>query len=203
MEEEKVGKIDCICEALYQAHDGEKLVELFRPDIQNIMFYRYRYSSSVLRAYLYALFHMRRFEELFQAIAANTFEQKYFEELQDLWYKARYAEVLRQFYKRNKYPTLEDKKEIARITDLQIVQVYIRFIANNLKKKVVTSMPCNTKGNLTVDNIICEQNYVKVNCQNNFCLQISNWFKNRRQRDKSSSDRFSPPVQLQFDSLLI
>ncbi|KHN84918.1 Homeobox protein SIX4 [Toxocara canis] len=157
------------------------------------MFYRYRYSSSVLRAYLYALFHMRRFEELFQAIAANTFEQKYFEELQDLWYKARYAEneqrrqkelgavekyrlrkkhppprsiwdgqetiysfkenarkVLRQFYKRNKYPTLEDKKEIARITDLQIVQ-------------------------------------------------ISNWFKNRRQRDKSSSDRFSPPVQLQFD----
>uniref|UniRef100_F1LFK7 Homeobox protein SIX4 n=1 Tax=Ascaris suum TaxID=6253 RepID=F1LFK7_ASCSU len=161
------------------------------------MFYRGRYSSSVLRAYLYTLFHTRRFEELFQAIAANTFEQKYFEELQDLWYKARYAEneqrrqkelgavekyrlrkkhppprsiwdgqetiysfkenarkVLRQFYKRNKYPTLEDKKEIARITDLQIIQ-------------------------------------------------ISNWFKNRRQRDKSSTDRFTPPVQLQFDNLLI
>ncbi|VDK52094.1 unnamed protein product, partial [Anisakis simplex] len=190
-------QIDCICEALYQARDGDKLVELFRPDIQNIMFYRCRYSSSILRAYLYTLFHSRRFDELFQAITTNTFEPRYFEELQDLWYKARYAEneqrrqkelgavekyrlrkkhppprsiwdgqetiysfkenarkVLRQFYKRNKYPTLEDKKEIARITDLQIVQ-------------------------------------------------ISNWFKNRRQRDKSSSDRFSPPAQLHFDTLLI
>ncbi|OZC10723.1 homeobox domain protein [Onchocerca flexuosa] len=146
-------QIDCICEALYQARDGAKLLELFQPNVHNVMFYRCRYySSSVLRAYLYALYYSKRYEELFQTIASNTFEQRFYSELQDLWYKARYAEILRQFYRKNKYPTLEDKKEIARITDLKIIQ-------------------------------------------------ISNWFKNRRQRDKSSSTgQFSSAVPLQFDN---
>ncbi|KAL3984632.1 Homeobox domain family protein [Acanthocheilonema viteae] len=186
-------QIDCICEALYQARDGAKLLELFEPNAHNVMFYRCRYySSSVLRAYLYALYYGKRYEELFQTIASNTFEQRFYSELQDLWYKARYAEneerrqkelgavekyrlrkkhppprsiwdgqetiysfkenILRQFYKKNKYPTLEDKKEIARITDLKIVQ-------------------------------------------------ISNWFKNRRQRDKSSSTgQFSSALPIQFNN---
>ncbi|CAG9533127.1 unnamed protein product [Cercopithifilaria johnstoni] len=186
-------QIDCICEALYQARDGAKLFELFQPNIHNVMLYRCQYySSSVLRAYLYALYYGKRYEELFQMIASNTFEQRFYSELQDLWYKARYAEneerrqkelgavekyrlrkkhppprsiwdgqetiysfkenILRQFYRKNKYPTLEDKKEIARITDLKIVQ-------------------------------------------------ISNWFKNRRQRDKSSSTgQFSSTVPIQFDN---
>ncbi|VDK63356.1 unnamed protein product [Onchocerca ochengi] len=51
-------QIDCICEALYQARDGAKLLELFQPN----------------------------------TIASNTFEQRFYSELQDLWYKARYAE---------------------------------------------------------------------------------------------------------------
>uniref|UniRef100_A0A8R1XXI4 Homeobox domain-containing protein n=1 Tax=Onchocerca volvulus TaxID=6282 RepID=A0A8R1XXI4_ONCVO len=181
-------QIDCICEALYQARDGAKLLELFQPNVHNVMFYRCRYySSSVLRAYLYTLYYSKRYEELFQA-PSNTFEQRFYSELQDLWYKARYAENeerrqkelgavekyrLRKKHppprsiwdgqetiysfkenarKKNKYPTLEDKKEIARITDLKIIQ-------------------------------------------------ISNWFKNRRQRDKSSSTgQFSSAVPIQFDS---
>lgn len=61
-------QIDCICETLYQAKDGDKLLELFRPDIHNIMFYHVRCSSSVLRAYLYTLYHSQRYEELFQVI---------------------------------------------------------------------------------------------------------------------------------------
>ncbi|VBB29045.1 unnamed protein product [Acanthocheilonema viteae] len=86
-------QIDCICEALYQARDGAKLLELFEPNAHNVMFYRCRYySSSVLRAYLYALYYGKRYEELFQTIASNTFEQRFYSELQDLWYKARYAE---------------------------------------------------------------------------------------------------------------
>uniref|UniRef100_A0A1I8EJA2 Homeobox domain-containing protein n=1 Tax=Wuchereria bancrofti TaxID=6293 RepID=A0A1I8EJA2_WUCBA len=165
-------QIDCICEALYQARDGAKLLELFEPNANNIMFYRCRYySSSVLRAYLYALYYGKRYEELFQTIASNTFEQRFYNELQDLWYKARYAENeerrqkelgavekyrLRKKHpppRKNKYPTLEDKKEIARITDLKIIQ-------------------------------------------------ISNWFKNRRQRDKgSSTGQFSSGVPIQFDNL--
>ncbi|VDK50797.1 unnamed protein product [Gongylonema pulchrum] len=78
---------------MYQARDGEKLLELFEPNVHNVMFYRCRYnSSSVIRAYLYALYYSKRYEELFQMIASNTFDQRFYGELQDLWYKARYAE---------------------------------------------------------------------------------------------------------------
>ncbi|MFH4973733.1 hypothetical protein AB6A40_000442 [Gnathostoma spinigerum] len=190
-------QLDCICEALYKAQEGAKLLELFRPDVRNAIFYRYHFSSSVIRGYLYALYHSHRFEELFQAISTNRFEEKYFEELQDLWYKAKYAEneqrrhkelgavekyrlrkkhppprtiwdgeetvysfkensrkLLRQFYKRNKYPTLDEKKEISRVTELKIVQ-------------------------------------------------ISNWFKNRRQRDKGSSDHLCSNNQLKCDNIFV
>lgn len=37
---------------------------------------------------------IKNFNFKFQAIASNTFEQRFYGELQDLWYKARYAEVL-------------------------------------------------------------------------------------------------------------
>uniref|UniRef100_A0A0N5AN19 Homeobox domain-containing protein n=1 Tax=Syphacia muris TaxID=451379 RepID=A0A0N5AN19_9BILA len=171
-------QIDCICEALYRAKDGKKLAQLFAGNDYNLMLYHCQHSNVVIRAYLYMLFYCQRFEEFFQVIASHTFEQKYFKELQDLWYEAHYAQneqrrqkelgavekyrlrqkykppmtiwdgeetiynfkenarkVLRIFYKRNKYPTLEEKNEISKLTDLKIVQ-------------------------------------------------ISNWFKNRRQRDK-------------------
>ncbi|VDD87736.1 unnamed protein product [Enterobius vermicularis] len=174
-------QIDCICEALYKAKDGKKLMELFGQNGINFLRYRYHHSNSVIRAYLYMLYHCQRYDEFFQAIASHRFEQKYFKELQDLWYEAHYAQneqrrqkelgavekyrlrqkykppmtiwdgeetiynfkenarkILRLFYKRNKYPTLEEKNEISKLTDLKIVQ-------------------------------------------------ISNWFKNRRQRDKPRS----------------
>uniref|UniRef100_A0A0N4ZA45 Homeobox domain-containing protein n=1 Tax=Parastrongyloides trichosuri TaxID=131310 RepID=A0A0N4ZA45_PARTI len=175
-----VDQLECICEALYQEKNGERLVTLFKTDC--IIMNYYPYSSSVQRAYLYALYHSQKFDQLFNAISHSKFEEKYFEELQDLWYKARYAEnelrkqkelgpvekyrlrkkhppprsiwdgqetiysfkensrkVLRQFYRKNKYPTTEEKKDISRITGLKL-------------------------------------------------MQISNWFKNRRQRDKSTND---------------
>ncbi|KAK6754449.1 hypothetical protein RB195_013448 [Necator americanus] len=61
---------------------------------------------------------------------------------------------LKQFYKQNQYPTLDQKKEISRATDLEIVQ-------------------------------------------------ISNWFKNRRQRDKTRLEcaHYGRPEMMQLQTL--
>ncbi|GMT11009.1 hypothetical protein PFISCL1PPCAC_2306, partial [Pristionchus fissidentatus] len=170
---------DCICHTLYQAREGAQLVKLFREheQIMSSMGEEY-WTDYVLLGYLLAQFHSGQYDRLFETITRGTFSPKYYKELQELWYGARYKEsekkrkkllgavekyrirrkhpppstiwdgqetvysfkensrkYLKQFYKTNPYPSLEQKKEICRVTDLELVQ-------------------------------------------------ISNWFKNRRQREK-------------------
>ncbi|EPB79254.1 homeobox domain protein, partial [Ancylostoma ceylanicum] len=161
-------------------------------------------------AYIYALYHSGNFDRLFEVIGRSRFDERYYKELQEIWYKARYKEVgfaphsvneskrgkelgavekyrlrrkyppprsiwdgqetiysfkensrkytifqyLKQFYKQNQYPTLDQKKEISRATDLEIVQ-------------------------------------------------ISNWFKNRRQRDKTRLEcaQYGRPQMMQLQTL--
>ncbi|KAK6029477.1 homeobox domain protein [Ostertagia ostertagi] len=69
-------------------------------------------------------------------------------------FKENSRKYLKQFYKQNQYPTLDQKKEISRATDLEIVQ-------------------------------------------------ISNWFKNRRQRDKTRMEcaQYGRPQMVQLQTL--
>ncbi|KAI1730875.1 homeobox domain-containing protein [Ditylenchus destructor] len=178
-------QVEFICDSLYRWRDGARLVRLFqlvdpgRLATECVQHGSNKPSPSVLRAYLYALFHSGDYDTLFRVMAENSFPAYYQLELTDLWYEARYAEdqmrkhkklgpvdkyrirkkfppprsvwdgdeviysfkecarrVLKRFYEENKYPTSEEKREIARQTQLRIVQ-------------------------------------------------IANWFKNRRQRDKT------------------
>ncbi|KAE9416364.1 hypothetical protein Angca_007472, partial [Angiostrongylus cantonensis] len=191
-------QLDAICTALYQAKEGDQLVHLFH-DLDSQVLCSEWASQPIRIAYIYALYHAGNFDRLFEVIGRSRFDERYYKELQEIWYKARYKEneskrgkelgavekyrlrrkyppprsiwdgqetiysfkensrkvsylknsirvfflfikvqfqYLKQFYKQNQYPTLDQKKEISRATDLEIVQ-------------------------------------------------ISNWFKNRRQRDKT------------------
>ncbi|CAD6186800.1 unnamed protein product [Caenorhabditis auriculariae] len=172
-----IEQLEAICTTLYQAHDGNRLVALFH-QVGTAEAWQ---NESILVAYIYALYHAGDFDRLFHILQTRPFSANRFKELQDIWYNARYKEnemkrgkelgavekyrlrrkypppktiwdgeetvysfkensrkYLKQFYKQNKYPTMEQKREISRITQLQLVQ-------------------------------------------------ISNWFKNRRQRDKPAS----------------
>lgn len=43
-------------------------------------------SPSILRAYLYALYHSKKFEDLFRIMSENHFDSRYHDELKELWY---------------------------------------------------------------------------------------------------------------------
>ncbi|CAI4229739.1 unnamed protein product [Auanema sp. JU1783] len=176
-------QLDTLCMALYKAEDGIALTKLFSDNMSNPLVNPLYASQPVLIAYIYTLLFMGKFDLMFEMIAKTSFEEDYFKELQELWYQGRYKENavkrgkelgpvekyrlrrkypppasiwdgqetvysfkensrkrLRDFYQHNPYPTLEQKKEISRVTELKIVQ-------------------------------------------------ISNWFKNRRQRDKTSKEQ--------------
>ncbi|GMT00171.1 hypothetical protein PENTCL1PPCAC_22345, partial [Pristionchus entomophagus] len=172
-------QFDCICHTLYQSKEGGPLVKLFRENetLLSRMGEEY-WTDYVVLGYLLAQFHSEQYERLFETISRGVFSTRHYKELQDLWYAGRYKEsekkrhkilgavekyrirrkypppstiwdgqetvysfkensrkYLKQFYTSNPYPSLEQKKEICRVTDLELVQ-------------------------------------------------ISNWFKNRRQREK-------------------
>uniref|UniRef100_A0A914EC57 Homeobox domain-containing protein n=1 Tax=Acrobeloides nanus TaxID=290746 RepID=A0A914EC57_9BILA len=169
-------QIDCICESLYQAKDGDRLVRLFKSD-PNIIVY-YSYSSSVLRAYLYALFHMQKFEDLFSLMAQSRFDEKYFEELKLLWYEARYAEDQQRKKKElgpvDKYRLRKKHPPPRSIWDGQEV---IYSFKENSRMTLRSFYKRNKYPSPEEKREILRQTGLKIQ-------QISNWFKNRRQRDK-------------------
>ncbi|KAF8384895.1 unc-39 [Pristionchus pacificus] len=182
-------QFNCLCHTLYQAREGGPLVQLFH-DYEGILstIGEEYWTDHVILGYLLAQYHSGEYDRLFETISRGTFPAKHYKELQDLWYAGRYKEsekkrqkilgavekyrirrkfpppptiwdgqetvysfkensrkYLKQFYKTNPYPSLEQKKEICRVTDLELVQ-------------------------------------------------ISNWFKNRRQREKGEKALPSPLI---------
>lgn len=49
--------------------------------------------STNVSAYIYALYHAGNFDRLFEVIGRSRFDERYYKELQEIWYKARYKEV--------------------------------------------------------------------------------------------------------------
>ena len=169
-------QIDCIVEVLFQSSELDKLTRfLWSLPTTELL----RGSETVMKARAVVAFHTRNFRELYTLLESYTFSPKNHDLLQDVWYKAHYFEAektrgrllgavdkyrirrkfplpktiwdgeetiycfkeksrnkLKDSYKKNKYPTPEEKKNLAKSSGLTLTQV-------------------------------------------------SNWFKNRRQRDRT------------------
>ncbi|TKR60200.1 hypothetical protein L596_027486 [Steinernema carpocapsae] len=177
-------QIDVICESLYLSRESEKLFELFQSD-PNLIQYTVQ-SSSVQRAYLLVLLHKEHFAEFASFVETNKFDPMYHEELQNLWYEAKYAETAKKRDKalvavdkyrlRKKYPpplTISDGQE--RIYSFK--ESSRKVLQKFYKKNRYPSMEDKRE--------IARQTQLKP-------VQIANWFKNRRQREKTSSDLVKP-----------
>uniref|UniRef100_A0AC34FDZ9 Homeobox domain-containing protein n=1 Tax=Panagrolaimus sp. ES5 TaxID=591445 RepID=A0AC34FDZ9_9BILA len=178
-------QVTCICESLYQTKDGKRLISFFSSDSQ--LWQRYVTNSSVTIAYLYALFSFGKYQEVCEYIGNGKFNSRYFGELKNLWYEAKYAEDQRKKKKplgpvekyrlRKKHPppsTIWDGHEVIysfRDCDRQVLKQYYHQ---------------NKYPNPTEKKKIAEITGLDV-------TQISNWFKNRRQRDKPGSDSSLSP----------
>ncbi|XP_036405225.1 homeobox protein SIX4-like [Megalops cyprinoides] len=172
-------QVSCVCEALQQGGNVEGLARFLcsLPQSDSL-----RDNESFRKAQAIVAFHQARYQELYYILETHSFSPSNHSSLQDIWYKARYTEAerargrplgavdkyrlrrkyplprtiwdgeetvycfkeksrdaLKASYRRNKYPSPGEKRNLARITGLSLTQV-------------------------------------------------SNWFKNKRQRDKNTPE---------------
>lgn len=172
-------QVACVCEALLQGGNVDRLARFLWSLPQSDLL---RGNESILKAQAIVAFHQARYQELYCILENHNFSPSNHSSLQDMWYKARYTEAekargrplgavdkyrlrrkyplprtiwdgeetvycfkersrnaLKDMYKRNRYPSPAEKRNLAKITGLSLTQV-------------------------------------------------SNWFKNRRQRDRNPSE---------------
>ncbi|XP_042271204.1 homeobox protein SIX5 [Thunnus maccoyii] len=172
-------QVSCLCEALLQAGNVDRLWRFLStiPPSSELL----RGNETLLKAQALVAFHREEFKELYAILDSHDFQPSNHGFLQDLYLKARYKEAersrgrslgavdkyrlrkkfplpktiwdgeetvycfkeksrnaLKECYKSNRYPTPDEKKNLAKVTGLSLTQV-------------------------------------------------SNWFKNRRQRDRTPS----------------
>ncbi|KAF1394083.1 hypothetical protein PFLUV_G00022820 [Perca fluviatilis] len=176
-------QVACLCEALLQAGNVDRLWRFLStiPPSSDLL----RGNETLLKAQALVAFHREEFKELYAILESYDFHPSNHGFLQDLYLKARYKEAersrgrslgavdkyrlrkkfplpktiwdgeetvycfkeksrnaLKECYKSNRYPTPDEKKNLAKVTGLSLTQV-------------------------------------------------SNWFKNRRQRDRTPSGTHS------------
>ncbi|KAM9359826.1 homeobox protein SIX5 [Symphorus nematophorus] len=176
-------QVSCLCEALLQAGNVDRLWRFLStiPPSSDLL----RGNETLLKAQALVAFHREEFKELYAILESYVFHPSNHGFLQDLYLKARYKEAersrgrslgavdkyrlrkkfplpktiwdgeetvycfkeksrnaLKECYKSNRYPTPDEKKNLAKVTGLSLTQV-------------------------------------------------SNWFKNRRQRDRTPSGTHS------------
>lgn len=173
----KPEQIACVCDALRQSGNMDQLSRfLWSLPPHDLL----SGSESILKARASVAFHLGNYRELYAILESHNYEVASHETLQELWYMAHYSEAaklrgralgavdkyrirkkyplprtiwdgdqtvycfkeksrdtLRRSYQSNRYPTPQEKRELAKATGLSLTQV-------------------------------------------------SNWFKNRRQRDRGS-----------------
>lgn len=177
-------QVACVCEALQQARNLDRLARFLwsLPPGDHL-----RSDEAVLRAQAAVAFHRENYKDLYSILESHNFHPKYHNELQQMWYKAHYreAEKIRgrqlgavdKYRLRRKYPlpktiwdgedTVYCFKEKSRIALKECYKVN-RYPTPDEKRTLAH------KTGLTL-------------------TQVSNWFKNRRQRDHAPHRRTSGP----------
>ncbi|XP_068110527.1 homeobox protein SIX4 isoform X2 [Hyperolius riggenbachi] len=171
--------VACVCEALQQGGDLDRLARFLWSLPQSELL---RGNESILKARARVAFHQGRYQELFSVLESHSFEATSHAALQELWYKARYSEAEKargrplgavdKYRLRRKFPlprTIWDGEET----------VYC------FKEKSRNALKELYKHN-RYPSPAAKRNLAKITGLS--LTQVSNWFKNRRQRDRNPSE---------------
>ncbi|XP_063295276.1 homeobox protein SIX4-like isoform X2 [Pelobates fuscus] len=171
--------VACVCEALQQGGDLDRLARFLWSLPQTDLL---RGNESILKARALVAFHQGRYQELFSVLESHNFDPSNHAVLQDLWYKARYNEAEKargralgavdKYRLRRKFPlprTIWDGEET----------VYC------FKEKSRNALKELYKHN-RYPSPAAKRNLAKITGLS--LTQVSNWFKNRRQRDRNPSE---------------
>ncbi|KAF2358584.1 Homeobox domain [Trinorchestia longiramus] len=175
-------QIDCICEVLIKARDMDKLSK-FLNGLPPSYFTSDSTSEVILRAKVEVAFAKGSYKEVYNILESSTFKSIYHEHLQGLWYQAHYQEAKRvrgrdlgavdKYRIRKKYPlprTIWDGEET-----IYCFKEKSRMALKDCYRQNRYPTPDEKK---------------TLSRQTGLTLtQVSNWFKNRRQRDRNPAPR--------------
>lgn len=179
-------QIDCLCEVLQTRNDVTRLTEflssLSRDELS-------RDSEELLKARATVALGERNFDQLYSILESRTFSAKHHRMLQRLWYDGHYAE---QQGTRNKPLRAVDKYRIRRKYPLpktiwdgdETVYCFKEKWRFALKRRY----HANRYPTPQEKKALADETGLSL-------TQVSNWFKNRRQRDKSPTATFDESRQ--------
>ncbi|XP_025092083.1 homeobox protein six1-like [Pomacea canaliculata] len=169
-------QVACVCEALQQKGDIERLARfLWSLPPSELL----RGSEAVLKARATVAFHRGSYRELYAILESHNFDESNHAFLQQLWYKAHYMEAQKvrgralgavdKYRLRRKYPlpkTIWDGEETIYCFKEKSRQALKECYKQNRYPTPDEKRGLAKKTGLTL-------------------TQVSNWFKNRRQRDRT------------------
>lgn len=169
-------QVSCVCEALQQKNDIDRLARfLWSLPPSELL----RGSEAVLKARATVAFHRGNYGELYSILENHTFDSANHPFLQQLWYKAHYLEAQKvrgrplgavdKYRLRRKYPlpkTIWDGEETIYCFKEKSRQALKDCYKQNRYPTPDEKRNLAKKTGLTL-------------------TQVSNWFKNRRQRDRT------------------
>ncbi|XP_007902075.1 homeobox protein SIX4a [Callorhinchus milii] len=175
-------QVACVCEALQQGGNLDRLAQfLWSLPASELL----RGNESILNARALVAFHQGRYKELYGILESHNFEASCHTFLQDLWYKARYTEAEKvrgrplgavdKYRLRRKFPlprTIWDGEE-----RVYCFKEKSRNALKELYKQNRYPSPAD------------KRNLAKLTGLS--LTQVSNWFKNRRQRDRNPCETHS------------
>ncbi|XP_056151705.1 homeobox protein SIX4a [Lampris incognitus] len=172
-------QVACVCEALQQGGNVDRLARFLWSLPQSDLL---RGNESILKAQALVAFHQARYQELYSILENHSFSPSNHSSLQELWYKARYTEAEKargrplgavdKYRLRRKYPlprTIWDGEET-----VYCFKERSRNALKDLYKQNRYPSPAE------------KRNLAKITGLS--LTQVSNWFKNRRQRDRNPSE---------------
>ncbi|XP_075987726.1 uncharacterized protein LOC142984183 [Anticarsia gemmatalis] len=178
-------QVQCVCEALQQKGDIEKLAAfLWSLPPSELL----RGHETILRARALVAYHRGVYQELYAILEAHSFPPRHHNALQNLWYKAHYKEAEKvrgralgavdKYRLRKKYPlpkTIWDGEET--------VYCFKEKSRNALKD-------CYYRNRYPTP----DEKRALAQKTGLTLTQVSNWFKNRRQRDRTPQQPNRPEM---------
>ncbi|XP_068948137.1 homeobox protein SIX4 [Petaurus breviceps papuanus] len=171
--------VACVCEALQQGGNLDRLARFLWSLPQSDLL---RGNESLLKARALVAFHQGIYPELYSILESHSFESANHPLLQQLWYKARYSEAERargrplgavdKYRLRRKFPlprTIWDGEET-----VYCFKEKSRNALKELYKQNRYPSPAEKRHLAKITGLSL--------------TQVSNWFKNRRQRDRNPSE---------------
>jgi homeobox protein SIX4 len=184
-----IDHLACVCEALQQSGKIDKLIKLLQllptksSSSDAILIHQH---DSVLKSRAMIYYHQSKFRELYYLLETHAFDIHHHSELQQLWYKAHYMEAQKirgrllgavdKYRIRRKYPlpkSIWDGEET------------IYCFKEKSRQALKECYKLNRYPTPDEKRLLAKKTGLTL-------TQVSNWFKNRRQRDRT------PRMYVQF-----